>query len=162
LTRTMFTDLVATTWDLSTPYSWTSAQTQWLLPYVLGWAIITIPAVIAGWLGVFQKAGQFRWAALIPGYNVYVLVVRVAGLNVLWCLLLLIPPVNLVAAIVVNVEVARRFGRTEAFGVGMSIFGFILYPWIGFGSAEYHHLTPRTPPFRQRLHHSPSRPQNPS
>jgi hypothetical protein len=102
--------------------------------------IITIPAVLLGWLGVFQKAGQSPWAALIPGYNVFILVVRVAGLSPLWCLLLLIPPINLIAAIVVNVEVARRFGYTEAFGVVMAVFGFVLYPWIGFGSAEYRRL----------------------
>ncbi|MCS7021776.1 MAG: DUF5684 domain-containing protein [Gemmataceae bacterium] len=119
---------------------WAAAHTQWLLPYVLGWVVITIPAIVAGWLGVFQKAGQSRWAALLPGYNIYVLVVRVAGLSPVWCLFLLLPPVNLIAAIVVNVEVARRFGRTEAFGVGMAVFGFILYPWLGFGSAEYQRL----------------------
>lgn len=131
--------LAASGGHLFTP-PWTTTQTQWLLPYVLGWMVLTIPAVLLGWLGVFQKAGQSRWAALIPGYNIFVLVVRVAGLSPLWCLLLLIPPVNLIAAIVVNVEVARRFGHTEAFGVGMAVFGFILYPWIGFGSAEYHRL----------------------
>jgi hypothetical protein len=156
----MFADLITTAWDLSTPRSWTSAQTQWLLPYVLGWAVITVPAVVAGWLGVFQKAGQSRWAALIPGYNIYVLVVRVAGLSFFWCLLLLVPPINLVAAIVVNVEVARRFGRTEAFGVSMSVFGFILYPWIGFGSAEYHRMTPLASPLPRHLRHSSSRPRN--
>jgi uncharacterized protein DUF5684 len=116
----------------------------WLLPYLAVWAAVTIPAVVAGWLGVFPKAGQSRWAALVPFYNTYVLVVRVAGLSPLWFVLLLIPPINLIAAILVNIEVARRFGRTEAFGVGMSVFGFILYPLIGFGRAEY---DPARPPF---------------
>jgi hypothetical protein len=150
----MFAEMFWTSWGMGSSHTWTTTQTQWLLPYVLGWAVITVPAVVAGWLGVFQKAGQSRWAALIPGYNIYVLVVRVAGLSPLWCLLLLIPPVNLVAAIVVNVEVARRFGRTEAFGVGMSVFGFILYPWIGFGSAEYHRLPALHPPLPQPLRRS--------
>ncbi len=117
---------------------WGSPDTQWLLPYLLGWALLTIVAVVAGWCGVFQKAGQPRWAALIPGYNVYVLVVRVARLSPWWCGLLLLPPVNLIAALVVNVEVARRFGRTEAFGIGMAVFGCVLYPLLGFGPAEYH------------------------
>jgi hypothetical protein len=113
-------------------------ELDWLLPYLAVWAAVTVPAVVAGWLGVFTKAGQPRWAALVPGYNIYVLVVRVARLSPLWFALILVPPVNLIAAILVNVEVARRFGRTEAFGVGMSVFGFVLYPLIGFGRADYH------------------------
>jgi hypothetical protein len=113
-------------------------ELEWLFPYLAAWAAITIPAVVAGWLGVFTKAGQPRWAALVPVYNIYVLVVRVARLSPLWFVLILIPPVNLIASILVNVEVAKRFGRTEAFGVGMSVFGFVLYPLIGFGRDDYH------------------------
>ena len=111
------------------------------------WAAITIPAVIAGWLGLFPKAGQPRWAALVPFYNIYVLVVHVAGLSRLWFVLIMIPPMNLIASILVNVEVAKRFGRTETFGVGMSVFGFILYPMLGFGRAEF---DPRQEPFKAR------------
>jgi hypothetical protein len=114
-----------------------SVDMDWLIPYLAVWAAVTIPAVIAGWLGLFPKAGQPRWAALVPFYNVYVLVVHVAGLSRLWFILIMIPPMNLIAAILVNVEVAKRFGRTETFGVGMSVFGFILYPILGFGCAEY-------------------------
>lgn len=110
---------------------------DWLLPYLMVWAAITIPAVVAGWLGVFPKAGQPRWAALIPVYNIYVLTVRVARLSPLWFVLIMLPPANLIAAILVNVEVAKRFGKTEAFGVGMSVFGFVLYPLIGFGRYGY-------------------------
>jgi hypothetical protein len=96
-----------------------------------------IPAVAVGWLALFPKAGYPRWAALVPVYNIYVLVVGVARLSPLWFLLIMIPPLNLIAAILVNVEVAKRFGRTEAFGVGMTVFPFILYPILGFGRAGY-------------------------
>ena len=120
-------------------------ELDWLFAFLLVWAAITIPAVIAGWLGLFPKAGQPRWAALVPGYNIYVLVVHVAGLSRLWFVLIMIPPVNLIASILVNVEVAKRFGRTETFGVGMSVFGFILYPLLGFGRAEF---DPRQQPFQ--------------
>ena len=39
--------------------------------------------------------------------------------------------------IVHNVEVARRFGRTEAFGLGLALLGFIFYPILALGSSEY-------------------------
>jgi hypothetical protein len=121
-----------------------SPELDWLLPVLTVWAAVTIPAIIAGWFGLFPKAGQPRWAALVPVYNIYVLVVHVAGLSRLWFVLIMIPPVNLIASILVNVEVAKRFGRTETFGVVMSVFGFVLYPLLGFGRAEY---DPRQQPF---------------
>ena len=129
-------------------------ELDWLLPVLVVWAAITIPAVVAGWLGLFPKAGQTRWAALVPGYNIYVLVVHVAGLRRLWFVLIMIPPMNLIASILVNVEVAKRFGRTETFGVGMSVFGFVLYPLLGFGRAEF---DPRREPFRPAAPHPAKR-----
>ena len=114
-----------------------SPELDWLLPYLMVWAAVTIPAVVLGWLWLFPKAGQPRWAALVPFYNIYVLVVHVAGLSRLWFILIMLPPMNLIASILVNVEVAKRFGRNETFGVGMSVFGFVLYPLLGFGSAAY-------------------------
>jgi len=113
-----------------------SPEWEWLTPFLLVWAAVTIPTVVAGWLGLFPKAGRARWEALVPVYNIYVLVVGVARLSPLWFLLILLPPVNVIAAIMVNVEVARRFNRTEAFGVGLAVFGFVLYPILGFSRAS--------------------------
>src|SRR6478752_3529079 len=113
---------------------------NWLLPYLpflLVWAAVTVPGVLIGWMLIFPKARQSWWAALIPGYNIYVLVVGVAGLSMLWFILVLIPGVQIIAAILVNVEVARRFGRTEAFGLGLALLGFIFYPILALGSSEY-------------------------
>ena len=107
------------------------------LPLLVLWAAVTIPGVVFGWLRVFEKAGQPWWTALVPGYNLYVLVVGVAQLSLLWCVLLLIPPVQIIAAILVNVEVAKRFGRSEAFGLGLALLGFVFYPILGFGRARY-------------------------
>lgn len=121
--------------DLLFPYT-----PEWLhpyLPYLLVWAAVTTPGLLIGWLGVFPKAGLPRWAALVPVYNVYLLVVRVARLGVLWFVLLWIPVVQIVAALLVNVEVARRFGRSEGFGIGLAMVGFVFYPLIGFGDAQY-------------------------
>ena len=113
---------------------------DWLhpyIPYLLVWGAVTFPGVLLGWLGVFPKAGLPRWAALVPVYNVYLLVVGVARLSILWFVLLWIPVVQIVAALLVNVEVARRFGRSEGFGVGLAMVGFVFYPLIGFGDAQY-------------------------
>jgi hypothetical protein len=113
---------------------------SWLVPYLpflLVWAAVTVPGVLIGWMLIFAKAGQSWWAALIPGYNIYVLVVAVARLSTLWFVLVLIPGVQIIAAILVNVEVARRFGRTEAFGLGLALLGFVFYPILALGGSEY-------------------------
>lgn len=104
--------------------------------YLLAYLVLVL-AVVAGWWTVFRKAGQPGWAAVVPGYNIYVLVVGVAQLSLLWFILVLIPGVQIIAAILVNVEVARRFGRSEAFGLGLAVLGPIFYPILGFGSARY-------------------------
>jgi len=107
------------------------------LPYLLIWLAVTVPAAVIGWWRVFPKAGQPAWAAVVPLYNIYVLVVGVARLSLLWFILVLIPGVQIIAAIMVNVEVARRFGRSEAFGLGLAIMGPVFYPILGFGRARY-------------------------
>src|SRR3954470_22352808 len=106
-------------------YSLTPPWLHPYLPYLLVWAAVTIPGAILGWLRVFPKAGRPWWAAIVPGYNIYVLVVGVAGLSLLWFVLVLVPVVNIIAAILVNLEVARRFGRSEAFGLGLALLGFV-------------------------------------
>ncbi len=106
-------------------------------PYLFVWAAVTIPAVLVGWCGVFRKAGLPMWAAFVPLYNIYVLVVGVARLSLLWFVLVLVPVVQIIAAILVNVEVAKRFGRSEAFGLGLALLGFVFYPLLGFGRSQY-------------------------
>jgi hypothetical protein len=65
------------------------------------------------------------------------LVVGVARLSKLWFVLVLIPGVQIIAAILVNVEVARRFGRSEAYGLGLALLGFVFYPLLGLSRAKY-------------------------
>ncbi len=108
-----------------------------LMWYLMVWGAVTGPGVLLGWLWVFPKAGRPAWAALVPFYNAYVLVVGVARLSVLWYVLIFVPVVQVIAAILVNVEVARRFGKSEAFGLGLSLLGFVFYPILGFGSDQY-------------------------
>lgn len=108
-----------------------------LFLYLLLWLAVTVPGALIGWVLVFRKAGLPGWAALVPGYNIYVLVVGVARLSLLWFILVLIPGIQIIAAILVNVEVAKRFGRSEAFGLGLTLLGFVFYPILGFGTARY-------------------------
>ena len=92
--------------------------------------------VVAGFWKTFAKAGQPGWAALIPFYNAYVLC-RIAGRPGWWVILMLVPLVNIVIVGLVSVEVARAFGKSSGFAVGLMLLGFIFYPILGFGAAQY-------------------------
>jgi uncharacterized membrane protein YoaK (UPF0700 family) len=93
-------------------------------------------AIIAGFWKVFEKAGQPGWAAIVPIYNVIVML-QIAGKPIWWIVLFFIPLVNLVIAFIVNIEIAKRFGKDALFGVLLTLFGFIFYPILGFGDASY-------------------------
>lgn len=97
---------------------------------------VVIVLMIAGMWKVFEKAGQPGWGAIIPIYNVYLLIL-IAGKPAWWLILYLIPFANLIALILVTVGVARNFGQSDGFAVGMIFLPFIFYPILGFGSATY-------------------------
>ena len=91
---------------------------------------------IAGMWKVFEKAGEPGWAAIIPIYNAIVLL-KIAGRPLWWIILFLVPLVNLIIAIMVGVDIAKRFGKGAGFGIGLALLPFIFYPVLGFGDARY-------------------------
>jgi hypothetical protein len=98
--------------------------------------LLVVVLWIAGMWTTFAKAGEPGWAAIIPIYNIIVLL-KIAGRPIWWIVLLLIPIVDLIVAIVVGIDVARGFSRGAGFGVGLAFLGFIFYPILGFGDAQY-------------------------
>ena len=105
-----------------------------------GITIIVMLAIVvvmfAAMRRVFLKAGQPGWAALVPIYN-FVVLLRVAGKPMWWIVLFLIPIVNIVMAILVGIDVAKSFGQSTGFGLGLAFLGFLFYPVLGFGNATY-------------------------
>jgi len=85
---------------------------------------------------VFEKAGKPGWAAIVPIYNLIVLL-QIAGKPVWWIVLLLIPVVNLVVLIVMYSGVARNFGKGVGFALGLIFLSFIFFPILAWGSAAY-------------------------
>ena len=74
--------------------------------------LVIIVAIIAGFWKVFVKAGKPGWAAIVPIYNVIVLL-QIAGKPLWWIILFLIPLVNIIMAIFVGIAIARKFGKGE-------------------------------------------------
>lgn len=94
--------------------------------------------LIASFWRVYEKAGHPGWASLIPFYNIYIML-KIAGKPGWWLLLLFIPIVNIIVLIIVNIEIAKAFGKDTGYGVGLAILGFIFYPMLAFGDAQYQH-----------------------
>jgi hypothetical protein len=103
--------------------------------FMLVWLAVVILMVASLWK-VFEKAGHPGWAAIVPFYNIYILT-QIAGRDILWFILCLIPFVNIVASLLISMDVARKFGQSAGFGIGLTFLPFIFYPILGFGSAQY-------------------------
>mgnify|MGYP003340842841 CR=1 FL=1 len=105
-----------------------------LLFTVIGLALVVL--IVAGIWKVFVKAGKPGWGCIVPIYNV-ILLLEIAGKPLWWIVLLLIPVVSIIVAILVNIEVAKKFGKSSGFGVGLALLPFVFYPMLGFSDAKY-------------------------
>ena len=85
---------------------------------------------------IFEKAGKPGWAAIVPIYNIIVLL-EIVNKPVWWIVLMLVPLVNIVVAVLVYIELAKCFGKSAGFGIGMVFLGFIFLPMLAFSDAKY-------------------------
>ncbi|MGH7529148.1 MAG: DUF5684 domain-containing protein [Gemmatimonadales bacterium] len=99
------------------------------------WGALAVFMIASMWK-VFTKAGQPGWAAIIPIYNLIV-VLQIAQKPVWWVLLLLIPGVNIFFLIVTYLAFARNFGKGLGFALGLTFLSLIFYPILAWGGAQY-------------------------
>lgn len=98
--------------------------------------IIAIFSLITTWI-IFKKAGQPGWAAIIPIYNL-IIMLKVVKLD--WWhifILLFVPFATVVYAIIIRLKLAKLFGKSTAFGVLSIFFSLITDAIIAFGEAKY-------------------------
>lgn len=93
-------------------------------------SVLSIIMIISYWK-IFKKKGKPGWAILIPIYNVIVQI-QVANLSMVYFLLLFIPLVNIYAIIKINISMAKSFGKSTAFGIGMMLLPVIFVPLLAF------------------------------
>lgn len=92
--------------------------------------------IIASWWTLFTKAGEPGWAAIVPIYNVIVML-KIAGKPLWWIILFFIPLVNLIVLIVLFMDLAKAFGKGSLFGIGLLLLGPICLPILAFGDSKY-------------------------
>ncbi len=98
--------------------------------------LVVIAILIISQWKVFSKAGKPGWAALIPFYNIYVLI-KVAGMSGWWLLALFVPFLNLIAIILITHKISEAFGHGVGFTLGLLFLPIIFWPIFAFGSSEY-------------------------
>ena len=95
------------------------------------------------WWGIFSKAGRPGWAVLIPLYNFYVYT-QIVQRPKWWMLLyltILIPVAGPVMVFLLSLldslRLAKAFGKSGGFGVGIALLNIIFLPILAFGGAKY-------------------------
>jgi len=109
------------------------------LSYFFGgivWLAVIVLMIVAMWK-IFEKAGKPGWAAIIPIYNIIVLL-EIVGKPIWWLFIILfVPLVNIIFGIWMVNLLSKSFGKNEAFTVGLILLGIVFYPILGFGDAKY-------------------------
>ncbi|MBB5635733.1 hypothetical protein HDF26_003853 [Pedobacter cryoconitis] len=85
---------------------------------------------------VFEKAGKPGWAAIIPIYNLIILL-EIIGKPPIWILWLILPCTNVIFYVWSLNLLAKSFGKSEGFTVGLILLPFIFYPLLAFTDARY-------------------------
>lgn len=98
--------------------------------------VVLIVVLIAAMWKIFTKAGKPGWAAIVPIYNVIVLL-EIVGKPTWWLVLMLIPFVSTIVGIILMLELAKVFGKSTGFAVGLILLSPIFLPILAFGSAQY-------------------------
>jgi hypothetical protein len=101
----------------------------------LAFVVFLVFEIAALWL-VFVKGGRRGWAALIPLYNIYVLL-KVVGRPGWWLILYFIPIVAVIVHVIVAVDLGGSFAKGTGFKVGLVFLPMVFVPILGFGAASY-------------------------
>ena len=111
---------------------------------------LSILVIVAQWK-IFTKGKQPGWASLIPIYNQYIMC-KMVGVNPWWILIvfcasflgiipiigaLIVLAVSIYFTILLNVSLARAFGKEDAFAIGLILLPIVFYPILAFGQNEF-------------------------
>lgn len=97
--------------------------------------IICVVLIVANWK-MFTKAGKPGWASIVPFYSNYVMF-EIAGMNGWMFLLLCVPIANIIVSIMLYLNLAKTFGKSTGFAVGLILLNPIFTLMLAFGNAKY-------------------------
>ena len=98
----------------------------WILSMTL-----SILMIISLWK-IFKKAGKPGWASIVPIYNIYIMC-EIAEKEWWYILLLCVPFGYIYVMIVLCNGMAKKFGKSGGFVVGMILLPVVFFPMLAFG-----------------------------
>jgi hypothetical protein len=96
---------------------------------------IVVLLIVSLWK-LYAKAGKPGWAAIIPIYNIIVLL-EIVKRPIWWIILLFIPIVNFIALIIIYVDFVKAYGKPAWHIILVLLFSFIYFPYLAFSDAKY-------------------------
>ena len=97
--------------------------------------ILAVWTILCMWK-VFEKAGLPGWGAIVPFYNIW-LRFKLAGRSPRWILSLLFLPLFAIIMIITYFDVAKRFGKSGWFGLGLWFLNPIFMWILAFDKSTY-------------------------
>lgn len=118
------------------PTAYETANNPVLL-IVLGILVfIMLIIILISLMRIFKKANRSEILALIPIYNIIILL-EITNTPKWYCIPLLIPIVNILFALKVMLSLAVSFRKSKNFSYGLTFLPFIFYPILAFGKDGY-------------------------
>lgn len=97
--------------------------------------VILAFTILISWK-IFEKFGEPGWKSLIPIYNIYIMFKYTFGSG-LWIIALMVPILNFIVAIMFAAKMAKVFGKSGLFAVGLFFLPFIFQAIIAFDDSRY-------------------------
>jgi hypothetical protein len=103
----------------------------------LCFSLFFVIALIAGMWQTFEKAGEAGWRAIIPIYNIWVML-EIIGRPGWWLILYFIPFASFFVWIIMMIDLAKSFDRGVGFAIGLMLFPVVFFPILGFSEMQYY------------------------
>jgi hypothetical protein len=103
--------------------------------FFIVWLIAVVFLIVIYWR-IFTKAGVAGWKSLIPVYSSY-LFYKIGWGNGWMFLCVLIPVIGFIFPLILNIKIARAFGKDIGFGIGLIFLPIIFLPLLAFGNNQY-------------------------
>lgn len=106
--------------------------------FLLGFILFLVPigvavfTIVSLW-NIFKKAGKEGWEAIIPVYNIIVLL-EITGLPMWYIALFFVPLGNIYALVRVYLELAYRFKQSTGFGIGLIFVSPVFLGMLAFNN----------------------------
>lgn len=112
-----------------------------LIALLVVFGILHILGIIGYWKSLDKGGESGAWALLFVIPCLYPLaflpMTKLVGRPQWWAILLYVPIVNYVIMLLLSLDIAKSYGRSTGFGIGLWLLGPIFYLILGFGPATY-------------------------